>query len=185
MQTRMLFSKTIGSIKALSPVNGRPVLGRSWPNATAPTIRPSHSWNLPLIECIACGCPSLTTNNTAQADFIQTGIYPEELILTSRQREPMHQGGTWWPIDREELTGRILAMLASPEQYLAMESRCLESIKAFTWGNAARTLSNALAVVMRYPFVKGACHQFFSGFCTESITKTSTGARVDSSFSPS
>ena len=53
--------QTIGSIKGLSPVNGRPVLGPpsrgrgpgrgSDANATAPTIPPSHSSHYTRAEC--------------------------------------------------------------------------------------------------------------------------------------
>jgi glycosyltransferase involved in cell wall biosynthesis len=104
----------------------------------------AEGWNLPLLECLACGIPSLTTDNTAQADFIRKNIYPRELLIASHQKEPTHVNGKWWPIDQDELAGKISSMIQNPEKYLRLEDMCYQSVKDFTWENAAKTLGNIM-----------------------------------------
>jgi len=108
----------------------------------------AEGWNLPLIECLACGRPCLTTDNTAQADFVRKGIYPAELIITSHQKEPTRVGSRWWPIDEGEVTEKIRAILKSPEKFLRMENHCLESIRAFTWKDSATKLAATLQRIL-------------------------------------
>jgi len=108
----------------------------------------AEGWNLPLIECLACGRPCLTTDNTAQKDFIRTGVYPQELILATHQKEPTRAGGQWWPIDQEELTEKIRAIILEPEKFLRMEEACLKSIRDFTWGNSAKKLDEMMRAVL-------------------------------------
>jgi glycosyltransferase involved in cell wall biosynthesis len=104
----------------------------------------AEGWNLPLIECLASGLPCITTNNTAQADFIRKGIYPDELILASHQTEPICHGVEWWKIDEEELTEKIRAIIRDPVRFLNLEGKCLESMQSFTWENAAKRLGVVL-----------------------------------------
>jgi glycosyltransferase involved in cell wall biosynthesis len=109
----------------------------------------AEGWNLPLLECLACGTPCLTTDNTAQADFIRKGIYPAELVLKSQQKEPTRLGGMFWPLDHEELISKIKNLIQDPKKYLQMSERCLESVKPFTWENAAKKLEQVLTIVLR------------------------------------
>lgn len=104
----------------------------------------AEGWNLPLMECIASGCPSLTTNNTAQADFIKEEVYPPELIIQSHQKEPTRLRGRWWSLDENEIIQKIQTMIRDPEKFLKMENRCLESIKDFTWENSAKKLGEVI-----------------------------------------
>ncbi len=106
-----------------------------------------EGWNLPLIECLACGLPCLTTNNTGQADFIRENVYPDELIVKSHQNEATRVGSWWWPIDEQELTDKIKAMIRDPEKYLKLENQCFESIKDFTWENSARKLGEVIKII--------------------------------------
>jgi len=105
----------------------------------------AEGWNLPLLECLACGLPCLTTRNTAHADFLSPDIYPEPLILSTNAKEPTRDGGVWWPIDEEQLTQKIQQMIADPLKHLLLEPQCLASVKDFTWKNAALKLKDALA----------------------------------------
>lgn len=107
----------------------------------------AEGWNLPLLECLACGVPCLTTDNTAQADFIRTGVYPAELVLRSHAKEPSRLGADWWPLDQEELTQKIRAMIREPERFLRQSDRCLESVRGFTWENAAKRLGEVMRLV--------------------------------------
>lgn len=109
----------------------------------------AEGWNLPLLECLACGTPCLTTDNTAQADFIRKGIYPSELVLKSRQKEPTRLGGMFWPLDHEELIFKIKTLIQDPEKNLPLSEKCFESVKPFTWENAARKLDQVLTTVLK------------------------------------
>ncbi len=104
----------------------------------------AEGWNLPLLECLACGIPCLTTRNTAHQDYLSPGIYPDELLLSTNKTEPTREGGVWWPIHQEELTHKIQAILADPMKFLLLESHCLASVKDFTWKNSALKLQEAL-----------------------------------------
>ncbi|MDD2707186.1 MAG: glycosyltransferase [Verrucomicrobiae bacterium] len=104
----------------------------------------AEGWNLPLIECLACGLPCLTTDNTAQSEFIRKEIYPRELVISSRQTEPAKEGGEWWRLDLDEVVGKIRQVLDDPDRHLKMQDACQESIRPFTWENAARKLDAAL-----------------------------------------
>ena len=109
----------------------------------------AEGWNLPLLECIACGRPCLTTDNTAQADYIKRGIYPEELIITSHQKEPTQSGKAWWLLDEDEMASKINQMIKNPVKYLKMEQRCLDSMSSFTWANAGKRLGEVLQTVIK------------------------------------
>jgi glycosyltransferase involved in cell wall biosynthesis len=104
----------------------------------------AEGWNLPLLECIAAGRPCLTTNNTAQGDFIRAGVYPSELIIASHQKEPTRVGGHFWPLDQEEVVQKIRNLIQEPLKYLNLENKCLESVKDFTWVNSAKKLQEVL-----------------------------------------
>jgi glycosyltransferase involved in cell wall biosynthesis len=104
----------------------------------------AEGWNLPLLECLACGVPCITTDNTAQGDFIRNGIFPSELVLKSHQKEPTRIDGKWWPIDQQELIGKITSMISDPEKYLRLGDMCYQSVKDFTWENAAKRLGEVM-----------------------------------------
>ncbi len=107
----------------------------------------AEGWNLPLLECLACGIPCLTTRNTAHADYLSPEIYPTELILSTNKTEPTREGGVWWRIDEAELTRKIQDILADPLKHLLLEPACTASVKDFSWKNAAFRLRDALAAV--------------------------------------
>jgi glycosyltransferase involved in cell wall biosynthesis len=107
----------------------------------------AEGWNLPLLECIASGVPCLTTDNTAQSDFIRKGVYPSELIVKSHQTEPTRVDGKWWPIDQNELSQKISGMISNPEKFLKLEELCFQSVKDFTWKNSAETLGKVLSKI--------------------------------------
>jgi glycosyltransferase involved in cell wall biosynthesis len=107
----------------------------------------AEGWNLPLLECLACGVPCITTDNTAQGDFIRKGIYPSELVLKSHQTEPNRVNGKWWLIDQDELKAKIRNVISSPESYLKLGEMCYQSVKDFTWENAARKLGQVMKTI--------------------------------------
>jgi glycosyltransferase involved in cell wall biosynthesis len=104
----------------------------------------AEGWNLPLLECLACGIPCLTTDNTAQSDFIQKDIYPRELIIQSHSKQPTRVGQEWWQLDLSEITEKILSLAREPRDHLQLAGACLESVRKFTWENSARKLKEVL-----------------------------------------
>jgi glycosyltransferase involved in cell wall biosynthesis len=82
----------------------------------------SEGWNLPLLECLASGVPCLCTRYGGQSEFI-TEDYPSELILNDDV-----------PADMEN---KIWGMIHDPLRYLGMSNQCYETVKDFTWNNAA------------------------------------------------
>ncbi len=103
----------------------------------------AEGWNLPLNEAIASGLPCITTNNTAQADFIREGTYPSELILKTNYKNPQDLEPEAYVVEIE-ITEKILTLIQNPEKFLNLQKRCLESVKDYTWKNASLKLGEFL-----------------------------------------
>lgn len=109
----------------------------------------AEGWNLPLMECIACGTPAITTDWTGMSEYLQD--YPEELKVPSCREEIANDNfwfrgdrGSWKIPDTDKATSMLEAIRDDHEKYLWMEKKCTESISEFTWDNAAKKLHEVL-----------------------------------------
>lgn len=112
----------------------------------------AEGWNLPLIEAIACGLPCITTNVTAQSEYINEN-YPEQLVLKNVKKVVANDGvwfhgdrGHWYDVDTEEITAKVKAILDNPEEYLRLSEQCINAVKPFTWARAAKQLEHILTI---------------------------------------
>lgn len=107
----------------------------------------AEGWNLPLMECLACGTPALTTNVTAMSEYI-TDKYPEYLTIKNYEEQTAFDNfffknpdKNWLQPDLEEAKQKIKLMVQEPEKYLReYENNYYDFIKKFTWANAAYQL---------------------------------------------
>jgi len=109
----------------------------------------AEGWNLPLLECIACGIPALTTNVTGMTEYL--GNYPSELKIENYEREIADDGkfykgdkGEWYLPNQEEVISKLQSMAHNYEDYLRKSETCSKAVQDFTWGNAAKNLDRIL-----------------------------------------
>ena len=112
----------------------------------------AEGWGLPLIEAIACGTPCITTNWTAQSEYL--GNYPDELLLKDYSMQSANDGvwfrgdkGDWRVPDFKKLTAIMESIIEDPRKYLQLAGNCNDSVKGFTWSNAAIKLHEALKTI--------------------------------------
>jgi glycosyltransferase involved in cell wall biosynthesis len=109
----------------------------------------AEGWNLPLMECIACGTPSVTTDWTGMSEYL--GEYPTELKVTKFRAEVANDGtwfkgdrGNWRVPDMKQVQDILCNIRDNPEKYLRLEEKCTKAIEKFTWRNAAIKLNEVL-----------------------------------------
>ena len=106
----------------------------------------SEGWNLPLIEAMACGTPSIYSNCSGQTEFAQNKGLPVK--ITGEKPNPNSTGNYYEP-DFEDLSN---VMRDAFENYTDHKKRAIEEAKLihrdFNWDNVAKigqsTLSNFL-----------------------------------------
>ena len=112
----------------------------------------AEGWNLPLMEMIACGVPCITTDVTAQQEYLQQ--YPSLLKLTHLSLVPAYDGvwfrdpntpARWFQPNPEELAQKITWCLDHPENVLALGPACQRSVSKFTWDAAATQLEKLIS----------------------------------------
>ncbi len=109
----------------------------------------AEGWNLPLLECIACGTPSLTTSWTGMSEYLED--YPKELKVDEGHKILANDGkffngdrGTWLVPDPDVVINKLVDMIENYEDYLMFEGHCLLAVKKFTWENSANKLVEVL-----------------------------------------
>jgi len=109
----------------------------------------AEGWNLPLMECIACGTPAITTSWTGMSEYMSG--YPEELKITDFKSIIANDGqwfhgdkGEWKTPALDQVRAILEAIAFDPEKYLLYENKCMRSIENFTWENAAKKMQEAL-----------------------------------------
>jgi glycosyltransferase involved in cell wall biosynthesis len=107
-----------------------------------------EAWNLPLIESIACGLPTITTACTGQSEYLND--YPEPLIIRAGTKELADDGlffkgdkGNWIIPDYESMVITTSYVLLNPERvYREYRQLCIDAVKPYTWEAAAKKLIN-------------------------------------------
>ena len=107
----------------------------------------AEGWNLPLMECITCGTPAITTDWTGMSEYLQ--YYPSELKVRKDRDELANDNywfkgnrGTWQIPDINYLKSILSQVKNSLEKYLRLSDKCVNSVKQFTWKNSALKLNN-------------------------------------------
>ena len=110
----------------------------------------SEGWNLPLIEAMACGIPSLYSNCSGQLEFAQGKGIPVDVKGTatslyvncySKNQLP----GNWYDPDFKDLESKILEVYNNYNFY--KDAALKDSVlirNEFTWDNAAKKADQAI-----------------------------------------
>jgi len=102
-----------------------------------------EGWNIPLIEAMACGTPSIYSNYGGQLEFAQNKGIPvkiKNLVLAEdfEQNKNQNSPGYWCEPDFEDLKKQMLEVYRNYDFY---KNKALEESndirKVFTWENAA------------------------------------------------
>jgi autotransporter strand-loop-strand O-heptosyltransferase len=106
----------------------------------------SEGWNLPLIEAMACGTPSIYSDCSGQLEFAAGKGIPVKIrgeIETKHFYAPgVTCQGNWYEPDFKDLESKMIEVYNNYEFY---KKKALEEskdiIEKFSWDNAARTAS--------------------------------------------
>lgn len=117
----------------------------------------AEGWNLPLIEAMACGIPSIYSNCSGQLEFaegkgipvkISKEIYPGE-VKNNYCELVEKTSGKWYEPDFKDLEDKLLYSFYN---YNSLKQKALrdsdEIRKNFTWDNAAKKASYILQKFM-------------------------------------
>lgn len=116
-----------------------------------------EAWNLPLLESMACGLPSICTNTGGQSEYIKNLPIPaieendcyvvRDLIIRKTKKEIADDGmfykgdrGSWLVPDRMELKEKIKYILQNAEAVIRLKQAYADSVKQYTWDNAIEGL---------------------------------------------
>jgi glycosyltransferase involved in cell wall biosynthesis len=106
-----------------------------------------EAWGLPILESIACGLPTITSNWTGMSEYLKG--YPDGLIVGTGNQAKADDGkffrgdrGCWYVPDKEDLIERIKFVLRDAEQiYRHLRVSCVDAVKGYTWENAVKELN--------------------------------------------
>ena len=105
-----------------------------------------EAWNLPVLESIACGLPTITTDFAGQSEYLAS--YPKELIVSAGTKKLADDGlffkgdkGCWIEPDYDELFAVIGYVLRNAEKiYELKRGECIKAVSEFTWANAVKNI---------------------------------------------
>mgnify|MGYP003339400082 FL=1 len=109
----------------------------------------SEGWNLPLIEAMSCGIPSLYSNCSGQLEFAENKGIPIKILgevpckLFYKENEICQ--GNWYEPDFKDLEKKILEVFNNYQFYKNKALKESEEIRQkFSWENAAKIASSIL-----------------------------------------
>ena len=107
----------------------------------------AEGWNLPLMEAIKVGVPSIATNYSAHTEYLTEEYgYPKELLLNNLTPEIANDGqffhgdrGHWMKPDLDEIAERMLYIHDNYQEILKSFNPT-KIVEHFTWENTATQL---------------------------------------------
>jgi hypothetical protein len=110
-----------------------------------------EGWDLPLMEAMACGLPSIATDWGAHTEFVHDGIaYPLHVrgVVPADARAPYDEGFHWADPDPEHLALLFRHVFEHREEAAAKGARAAAEMTArWTWGHAARRIAERLDAI--------------------------------------
>lgn len=114
-----------------------------------------EGWDMPLMEAMACGLPSIATDWGAHTEFVNEGIaYPLRVrgTVPARAKCPYYDGFSWADPDPEHLR-HLLRHVYERRDEAAEKGRraAAEMAERWTWDHAAARIRQRLDEVARAP----------------------------------
>jgi glycosyltransferase involved in cell wall biosynthesis len=110
-----------------------------------------EGWDMPLMEAMACGLPSIATDWGAHTEFVHGGIaYPLRIrgLLPADARAPYYKGFRWSDPDPEHLAHLFRRVFEHRDEAAGKGRRAATEMAAkWTWGHAARRIAERLDAI--------------------------------------
>ncbi|HMA29309.1 MAG TPA: glycosyltransferase [Thermoanaerobaculia bacterium] len=107
-----------------------------------------EGWDMPLMEAMACGLPSIATDWGAHTEFVHGGIsYPLRIrgLLPADARAPYYKGFRWSDPDPEHLAHLLRHVAENRAEGREKGARAAAEMAArWTWAEAARRIAERL-----------------------------------------
>ncbi|MEO8056196.1 MAG: glycosyltransferase [Acidobacteriota bacterium] len=107
-----------------------------------------EGWDMPLMEAMACGLPSIATDWGAHTEFVHEGIsYPLRIrgLVPADARAPYYKGFRWADPDPEHLSHLFRRVVDHRDEAAAKGRRAaVEMAAMWTWDHAARRIAERL-----------------------------------------
>lgn len=105
----------------------------------------AEAFNLPVLESLATGTPTIVTNYGGQTDFVDVEcgwLIPYK--LEEIKHDMMYEGIKWATIDIKKLSCAMRFTYKNQEIVKAMSGRAVSMAKCLTWDNTAKIIVNLL-----------------------------------------
>jgi len=113
------------------------------------SVSRGEGWNMPLMEAMACGLPSIATDWGAHTEFVHPGIaYPLRVrgTIPARAKCPYYEGFSWADPDPEHLRHQLRHVYENQaEARRRGEAAACEMAGRWTWREVARRIVDRLA----------------------------------------
>jgi len=115
------------------------------------SISRGEGWNMPLMEAMACGLPTIATDWGAHTEFLHEGIgYPLRVRRTvpAVAKCPYYAGYSWADPDPEHLRHLLRQVYEEREEARRRgAAAAAEMAERWTWGHVARRIADRLQTV--------------------------------------
>ena len=109
-----------------------------------------EGWDLPLVEMLACGIPTIATNCMGHSEYLENDLIPKiqsELIIQNKEEELAvdniwfkGESGTWEVLDKEKFESLLELTYNNQQNYTKIEELADYMSQNYSWSKAAEKL---------------------------------------------